>query len=446
MKRCKWDLEAALALAALATGCGGVELSISEDASAPDAGIPGGGDASYGGDSSVDASAPPGDSSVGDSPSSSDASSLDSGPCGPGEHLCSGTCYPNDVQHCGPSCVACGAPANGTATCDGTSCGYTCNALECGTTCVDPTTDEHNCGACGHDCAGETCQNSLCQPVVITSLATSFVINDIAVDANNVYWTVGQGGSSVFQTALVGGTTIPLTTTSNDPQFLALDATSVYWTDCAGSLDKAPIGGGAIKTLATDPLCLGYVAVDSGTAYFTGSKGLESVPADGSGTAGAVAEGALGFALDANNLYWTTWDGTTYSDVYQLPRGADAAAATRIATSVLGELSGIAVAGTNVFVSDGYHVESLPVGGGALITLSSGSGGAGIVTDGTNIYWADPRNVNGILRVSTGGGPVTTLASAAPGTVGYYIAVDSTYVYFYAHDQQGNWTIYKVPK
>lgn len=47
--------------------------------------------------------------------------------CGAGKHACAGACVDNTaVATCGQSCSPCTAPQGGTATCDGTSCGFTC--------------------------------------------------------------------------------------------------------------------------------------------------------------------------------------------------------------------------------------------------------------------------------------------------------------------------------
>lgn len=79
--------------------------------------------------------------------------------CAGGFHDCNGVCVSNtDVATCGSSCAPCDAPVNGTATCDGTSCGFTCDPP------LEPFGDQ--CGACGSnaDCsAGEPkCDNGLC--------------------------------------------------------------------------------------------------------------------------------------------------------------------------------------------------------------------------------------------------------------------------------------------
>jgi len=49
--------------------------------------------------------------------------------CGTGTHRCGSSCVANSsTANCGPTaCVPCPVPANASATCDGTSCGFSCN-------------------------------------------------------------------------------------------------------------------------------------------------------------------------------------------------------------------------------------------------------------------------------------------------------------------------------
>ena len=52
-----------------------------------------------------------------------------SGVCSAGTHDCSGNCQPSaSPNSCGTSCTPCAAPAHGTPTCDGTTCGFTCDS------------------------------------------------------------------------------------------------------------------------------------------------------------------------------------------------------------------------------------------------------------------------------------------------------------------------------
>ena len=68
--------------------------------------------------------------------------------CDAGFHACGDACVPDTaVTSCGASCTACPAPANASPTCDGTACGFTCNTgfHRCGDACV-PNTAVTSCG------------------------------------------------------------------------------------------------------------------------------------------------------------------------------------------------------------------------------------------------------------------------------------------------------------
>jgi hypothetical protein len=78
---------------------------------------------------------------------------VDSGGCPDGWHTCGGGCVSNvSAATCGTSCDPCPQVANGTPTCDGTSCGVAC------------TDGFHACnGACASDTGVDTC-GAACTP------------------------------------------------------------------------------------------------------------------------------------------------------------------------------------------------------------------------------------------------------------------------------------------
>jgi hypothetical protein len=89
-------------------------------------------------------------------------------PCGTGYHYCSTGCVSNDdVAHCGSSCTPCPAE-NGTATCDGVSCGIVCSSgyHECGGLCVSNASVQScgsSCTACPDPANGSpTCDGVKC--------------------------------------------------------------------------------------------------------------------------------------------------------------------------------------------------------------------------------------------------------------------------------------------
>jgi hypothetical protein len=91
--------------------------------------------------------------------------------CGSGGHLCSSShCAANDdPATCGARCTPCPMPANAaSATCDGTTCGFTCKAgfHPCGNACADdksPASCGTSCTPCVAPTDGEaTCEGTTC--------------------------------------------------------------------------------------------------------------------------------------------------------------------------------------------------------------------------------------------------------------------------------------------
>jgi hypothetical protein len=95
------------------------------------------------------------------------------GSCSPGYHGCGNTCVVNgsiDPNSCGNNCRVCQAPANGSVTCNGTTCVSSCPAGRhaCGNTCVsngstDPNSCGNSCTICQAPTGGSvTCNGTSC--------------------------------------------------------------------------------------------------------------------------------------------------------------------------------------------------------------------------------------------------------------------------------------------
>ncbi|MBX3229945.1 MAG: hypothetical protein KIT84_26075 [Labilithrix sp.] len=90
--------------------------------------------------------------------------------CQPDFNTCNGACVPKtDPAACGPACTVCPVPANGVATCANDTCGFTCGEgfASCNNDVTDGCeaslkTDPLNCGACGVSCGAGQCVDGLC--------------------------------------------------------------------------------------------------------------------------------------------------------------------------------------------------------------------------------------------------------------------------------------------
>jgi hypothetical protein len=227
------------------------------------------------------------------------------------------------------------------------------------------------------------CTASLCQPVVIFKGSYSAAVSEIAVDANNVYWT----GNGVMQLSLGGGT--PLTLASGATQGIAVDATSVYWTDSGinTKIGKVAIGGGTVTTLAS--------------------------------VTGKPSE----LAVDSTSVYWTNFATRTVSKV---PKSGGTV--TLLASSATDLPYGIAVDASNVYVSTSSGAKSIPISGGTTTVLSTDPGVGGATIDAMSMYWVyDQSGVSNVYKVPLGGGTTTTLATGMYGAVS--LAVDGLNLY-----------------
>jgi hypothetical protein len=106
--------------------------------------------------------------------------------------------------------------------------------------------------------------------------------SDVALDADNVYWTdFGPSTSSnqeIDKTPKAGGTVTTLAAMSTEPTGIAVDSSFIYWTTfgdhgVAGTVMKVSKTGGEAKTLATAQDRASSVAVDDTNVYWTTNGG-----------------------------------------------------------------------------------------------------------------------------------------------------------------------------
>jgi hypothetical protein len=242
-----------------------------------------------------------------------------------------------------------------------------------------------------------------------------------------------------------------LATTQNEVLSLALANGQLYWLDMggigavstdAGSASEIVQGGDGAFALG------GTIATNGTTVYWADgdfpSGTVDSVAANGGGrTTIASTDEPIGVAIDATNIYWSTF-GSSDNPVGTIVKQPLAGGAQTVLATGLSTVGPIAIDETNVYWSDMFGaVASVPIAGGSVRALAPAQHTlppntilddtpVGIaVADGT-IYWVssplqgtDPSTID---SVSIDGGTVNIVATPATRPLG--LAVDDQFVYW----------------
>ena len=317
---------------------------------------------------------------------------------------------------CGASCTDCTIQVqHATGTCNGSTCGFngTCqtgwgscdskpeNGCE-----TDLNTSAANCGTCGFSCDGGTCQNGLCQPVV---LATGFTEpRGIVVDATAVY-VADRWAGSITKVPLAGGTKTVLTTGLAYPEMLAQDASYVY-------------------SVATGGVSSSIARVSKTTASAILPTLVTSLASGWTPT---------GLAVEGNNVYWVDYNSTSA----QPGRVSYALAAGGTGVALATDASwprGMAILSSWIYYttaagSSGY-VNRVPLSGGTPTKLSAAmSSPAAIATDGTNVYVTD-TNKGALYRLPVGSVNATPVEMITGSSAMRAVVTDGSKVYVTGDD------------
>jgi hypothetical protein len=337
------------------------------------------------------------------------------------------------VGTCNTSTGACSTPfaSSGTSCgtnqiCDGNgNCG--CAAAypnSCSGACVNLTSDQNNCGSCGHPCLGGSCLSGQCQPVTLGGDSTANDVTAIALDSTNIYWAqLANMGTIVkcpIATGCSGGAQ-PVTTGGLGGNYtfsLAVDSTNIYWAQSNNMVMKCALSGCSTGTTFFAPSQVGYtrtpvkVGVDATNVYWyeadtSGTVRMDYIyscpvagcPGGVNGTPNLVAQ------LPAKPDYFTVGPGFVYTGVrYALGDGGTGSQILKC--SILGCSNT-----PTVLVSTG--------------AVNTGGSLGPFAADSANVYWTDQGN--GVFQCSANGCSTPTVLSP---TNGEYVVVDSTNVYF----------------
>jgi hypothetical protein len=272
--------------------------------------------------------------------------------------------------------------------------------------CGDTSSDPHNCGACGHDCSGATCSNSVCESVVIAAAQVDAYA--LTVDDQNVYWTVegtGSDGAVLKAPAQQTGTATAIASGQPYPSYITTDGKNVYWVAIDG-VHSVSVNGGTSTIMApfsTDEATA--IAVDLKNVYYA-----------------SIGSGEAGGSLFAVSLATAT--------------------SLQIATQLQGQTAAVASNGSTVFYADSTDLSSVAPNGSNANTIEPGQYASAVTADAKYVYWTSGLQSGAILRAPVGGGSPVTLASNQ-----FYpnaIAVDGANVYW-TTGEGGGGTVMEVP-
>ncbi|WP_437725819.1 DUF5050 domain-containing protein [Sorangium sp. So ce861] len=115
------------------------------------------------------------------------------------------------------------------------------------------------------------------EPVVLAEGAGN--PENLAQDAENLYWTGGAATNKVYKVAKSGGEVTVIAENEAEPAGIAVDAEFVYWANVGdGGVFKAPIAGGQ-KTLVHQGVSMAGLAIRGSTLFSTDTSGNRAVNA-----------------------------------------------------------------------------------------------------------------------------------------------------------------------
>jgi hypothetical protein len=462
-------LYAAIVLGAVAGFQGCVQGSSQQSIVYPDGGS--GDDGAGNGDGSGEASGSSGSGSVGSTSGSSGASGSGSGAgsssgadaagtCGNLDQPCCNGAYCAGTLTCSPNivCVDQGqgdsGAGSGSSSGGGDDAGPTCapGLSLCNGACTDTTSNPANCGSCGNVCQNTTCTNGACDSLILSS---GFIPpGRLAIDANNAYWTNGDG--TIRTVPLAGGTTTTLVTGLSQPIGIAVDAQDVYAASQDGRIVSAPLSGAATLTVLAQMQPNPYaLAVDATNVYWSnvasgaGNGSIMACAKAGCGqmpttlASGLHVQYPYGLTAAGGNVYWTSFNYT--GEINRVPTTGGAFSNF---SSGLGYPYELAITGSvtvAVIYGQGGAIAMVPSGGGMATNLVGGqSFPTEGTTDGTAAYWTltMPSGQNGATLMkaplATGQAQVLAKNTQPAGSV----QVDSQYVYWLSNEG----ALRKLPK
>jgi hypothetical protein len=190
------------------------------------------------------------------------------------------------------------------------------------------------------------------------------------------------------------------------------------------------------------------IALDANSIYWTSYDGVYSAPKNGNDVTptqlasfGAGASLVSGVSVDSTAIYWieSGMCETGSTDGKVMTAALDGSAPTVLASGQACP-AGLAIDDDTVYWATAGAIYTVPKAGGTAATIATAEMNAlSITVDNTNVYWTDFDGVS--LASKAGSSAVTSLATGLGFVRG--VAVDAAFVYYASYNVDG--IVAKVP-
>lgn len=256
------------------------------------------------------------------------------------------------------------------------------------------------------------------------------VPRDLLVDGSHLFWLNegrrAEGTPGVYSVSKEGGEVKELVS-GLGVHGLALDDQNIYWIHPEnGTVSKAPKGGGAAESLATEQENLSAIAVDDTHVYWAGGTGIYRVEKAGGKVQAVVDNISLpnGLHVDDQHVYW-----------YSIMSGKLARAPKKGGkpSSLVEEevtLHAFFIDGDSLYWSYGSEkkakVKKMAKAGGKPLEVVTGQDVPGdFAFDESHIFWLTPEN---IFKAPKAGGSAEKIVEGMDRAID--LNVDGSYVFW----------------
>jgi hypothetical protein len=175
--------------------------------------------------------------------------------------------------------------------------------------------DQHNCGACGHDCGEDTCSAGQCGAYDLYTAAVGKDIVSLASDGTFIYWSEIDTADSKFSAIArmrIDKTSAPASFVSVEAHSVVTDGMELFWWgQTSGQIQKSLVTISMVQNLFAQTNMPAELHLEGSEVLWSDNGSSRIYSGSKSGTPPAVFAVAQGlqsqhFGVDAGYVYWST--------------------------------------------------------------------------------------------------------------------------------------------